>query len=118
MGLDINKQAKLIALGLVQGLMNQQLQAGAIQGAKGYAPNARAIRMTESIVDLTNQLRIKTDNSDPLADLKQTLGLSVPTAQPAPSADDARLRGIEKANKVLNTKFDKLLNALNAPATP
>jgi hypothetical protein len=107
--LDAKLEVSLLNLGLLRGLSNQHIQACAIMGNKGWAPNRKQLQMTESLVDLNNQVQIKAGGTvaDPLADLKKSLGLAPMTTETVttPAVDHTA-----KEYKNMNRKFDILIN--------
>ena len=111
--LDVSKEVVILNLGLARGLTNQHITSCAIQGARGYGPNARQIKMSESLVDLNNQLLIKAGGElpDPLAQTKLSMGLKpMGTETPAPpvvkTAEDKQYKNMNKKLDVLVHKFD------------
>ena len=118
--LDVSKEVAIMNLSLARGLTNQHITSCAIQGAKGYSPNARQIRMSESLVDLNNQLLVKAGGElpDPLANTKISMGLKpMGTEAPAPpvvkTADDKQYKNLNKKFDVLINISTKLMESLN-----
>jgi len=115
--MDFSKEVGIANLGIIRGLSNQMITSSAIQGAKGYAPSLRQMRMAESLVDLNNQMTIKTgggDSVDPLANLKNSLGLKPMDSKPvAKTGSDHRITYLTNNFDALSKKLDKLIDVLN-----
>ena len=111
----MEKEVKLINLGLMRALGNQQIQACHITGTRGYGPNNKSLRMVESLVDLNNQLFAKSTNTDPLADLRVALGaapLGAPAPAPVANKSDIRIVKLEKNLATLTSSMQAIADAL------
>ena len=117
--MDFDKETGLINLGLIRGLANQCMTAAAIQGSKGYAPSNRNMRTVESLIDMNNQMQIKTGavQADPFGAMKASLGLKPMDSAPAPAkpATDPRLDAVVKGINSTNYHIKELIKTLNGP---